>query len=163
MFLRNIHIFYSYRPYLTLLALFYQLVFYVLESHNSPRHLYTPLRSSISKCHRINSTLVYMDFVAISWINSKLLHEEENSFTLRTECSGKRTRRVSKGSSEFKYPTCPIRECRPLDVGVYLYHQLNHLSSWIRVRSEGENRKCCSSTIHSWETRKQEDQNTVPQ
>lgn len=82
-------------------------------------------------------------------------------FTPRTGYSGTHRKRiVSKGSSEFKHPTFPIKY-KTMDVVVYYYctnYQLSHSSSWIRVRSEGGNRKNCSNTIHSWEAWKQEDQ-----
>ena len=40
----------------------------------------------------------------------------------------------------------------------YTNNQLNHLTSWIKRRSEWGKRKCCSNTVHSQETGKQEDQ-----
>lgn len=69
---------------------------------------------------------------------------EDNVFTLRTGYSGTHRRRVSKRSSELKHPTFPIKECKTMDVGVYLYQQSTKpLISWIRVRSERGNRKWC--------------------
>lgn len=48
---------------------------------------------------------------------------EDNMFTLRTGYSGTHRRRVSKGSSELKHTTFPIKECKTMGVGVYLYQQ----------------------------------------
>lgn len=42
---------------------------------------------------------------------------------MRTDYSGRPKRRVSKGISELKHTTFPIKECRLLDVRVYLYQQ----------------------------------------